>query len=123
VGGQEKIRRLWRHYFSGTDALIFVVDANDRSRIDEAAHEMSAILDSDEMRRKCDHVLVYANKMDLPQNLSVAEVVDKMGLTSNPALKQVHWHVQGACATTGQGLYEGLSWLSNSMRKHRNNRH
>ena len=27
VGGQEKLRPLWRHYFNNTDALIFVVDS------------------------------------------------------------------------------------------------
>ena len=32
VGGQDKIRPLWRHYFSNTQGLIFVVDSNDRDR-------------------------------------------------------------------------------------------
>ncbi|ETW16931.1 ADP-ribosylation factor 1 [Plasmodium falciparum Santa Lucia] len=35
VGGQDKIRPLWRHYYSNTDGLIFVVDSNDRERIDD----------------------------------------------------------------------------------------
>jgi signal recognition particle receptor subunit beta len=30
IGGQEKIRPLWRHYFLNTQGLIFVVDSNDR---------------------------------------------------------------------------------------------
>jgi GTPase SAR1 family protein len=32
VGGQEKIRKLWRHYFQGTHALVFVVDSQDKDR-------------------------------------------------------------------------------------------
>ena len=32
VGGQDKIRPLWRHYFANTQGLIFVVDSNDRDR-------------------------------------------------------------------------------------------
>merc|ERR1712137_1443894 len=36
VGGQDKIRPLWRHYFQNTQGLIFVVDSNDRERIAEA---------------------------------------------------------------------------------------
>merc|ERR1711892_782152 len=32
VGGQDKIRPLWRHYFQNTQAVIFVVDSNDRER-------------------------------------------------------------------------------------------
>lgn len=39
VGGQEKLRPLWRHYFQNTDALIFVVDSQDRDRVDKAAAE------------------------------------------------------------------------------------
>ena len=31
VGGKDKIRPLWRHYFQNTQAIIFVVDSNDRS--------------------------------------------------------------------------------------------
>lgn len=39
VGGQEKLRPLWRHYFNNTDALIYVVDCCDRERIGRAASE------------------------------------------------------------------------------------
>lgn len=40
VGGQDKIRPLWRHYFQNTQGLIFVVDSNDRERIVEAEREL-----------------------------------------------------------------------------------
>ena len=36
VGGQDKIRPLWRYYFQNTQGIIFVVDSNDRDRIAEA---------------------------------------------------------------------------------------
>ena len=39
VGGQEKLRPLWRHYFNNTDALIYVVDCCDRDRIGRASAE------------------------------------------------------------------------------------
>ena len=44
VGGQEKIRPLWKHYYQGVDALIFVVDSADRDRIEEAASELNGLL-------------------------------------------------------------------------------
>ena len=50
VGGQDKIRPLWRHYFQNTQGLIFVVDSNDRERIDgdngakDELHRMVRIL-------------------------------------------------------------------------------
>ena len=36
IGGQAKIRKLWRHYVESADALVFVVDAQDRARLREA---------------------------------------------------------------------------------------
>lgn len=44
VGGQDKIRPLWRHYFQNTQGLIFVVDSNDRERIAEAQEELSKMV-------------------------------------------------------------------------------
>ena len=44
VGGQDKIRPLWRHYFTNTQGLIFVVDSNDRERIQEAAAELNKMV-------------------------------------------------------------------------------
>jgi GTPase SAR1 family protein len=39
VGGQEKLRPLWRHYFNNTDGLIYVVDSQDRDRVHKSAQE------------------------------------------------------------------------------------
>ena len=44
VGGQEKLRPLWRHYFNNTDGLIYVVDCQDRDRIQRAASEFKVWL-------------------------------------------------------------------------------
>jgi len=64
VGGQDKIRPLWRHYFSGTQGLIFVIDSNDRTRIDEARQELHRIILDREMKEAL--LLVFANKQDIP---------------------------------------------------------
>lgn len=64
VGGQDKIRPLWRHYFQNTQGLIFVVDSNDRERVGEASDELKKMLSEDELRDAS--LLVFANKQDLP---------------------------------------------------------
>ncbi|XP_053634296.1 ADP-ribosylation factor 6 isoform X1 [Cherax quadricarinatus] len=64
VGGQDKIRPLWRHYYTGTQGLIFVVDCADRDRVDEARQELHRIINDREMRDAI--ILVFANKQDLP---------------------------------------------------------
>merc|ERR1712086_464439 len=110
VGGQDKIRPLWRHYFQNTQGLIFVVDSNDRDRISEAREELNRMLNEDELRDAL--LLVFANKQDLPDALNAAEITEKLGLHS---IRQRHWFIQSTCATSGEGLYEGLDWLSTNI--------
>ncbi|XP_061835369.2 ADP-ribosylation factor 1-like [Nerophis lumbriciformis] len=107
VGGQDKIRPLWRHYFQNTQGLIFVVDSNDRERCNEAREELMRMLAEDELRNAI--LLVFANKMDLPNALTPTEVTDALGLHT---LRNRPWFIQATCATNGDGLYEGLDWLS-----------
>lgn len=112
VGGQDRIRPLWRHYFQNTQGLIFVVDSNDRERLSEAQDEMSKMLQEDELRDAA--LLVFANKQDLPNAMNAAELTEKLGLMS---LHNRKWFIQATCATQGHGLYEGLDWLSNELSK------
>ncbi|KAL1778435.1 ADP-ribosylation factor 2 [Sigmodon hispidus] len=111
VGGQDKIRPLWRHYFQNTQGLIFVVDSNDRERVNEAREELTRMLAEDELRDAV--LLVFVNKQDLPNAMNAAEITDKLGLHS---LRQRNWYIQATCATSGDGLYEGLDWLSNQLK-------
>lgn len=110
VGGQDKIRPLWRHYYQGTDGVIFVVDSNDRERIAEAKQELDSVLKADELRDAC--LLVLANKSDLPNSMSPAEMADKMGLQQ---LQGRQWFIQSTCATKGDGIYEGMDWLCSTV--------
>lgn len=64
MGGQDKIRPLWRHYFQNTEGIIFVVDSNDVDRISVAKNELERMLSEDELRDAV--LLVFANKQDLP---------------------------------------------------------
>ncbi|GKV43170.1 hypothetical protein SLEP1_g50497 [Rubroshorea leprosula] len=110
VGGQSMIRPLWRHYSQNIQGLIFVVDSNDRERIAEARNELHRILSDNELDNAS--VLVFANKQDVRNSMTVSEVADKLGLYS---LGQRPWYIQATSAITGEGLYEGLDWLSSNI--------
>lgn len=97
VGGQDKIRPLWRHYFSGmapnlftrrrhgadlsvgTQGLIFVIDSNDRDRMDEARTELARIIQDREMKDAL--LLVFANKQDIKNGLFPPPPTEAKGLT------------------------------------------
>lgn len=113
-----------------TQGIIFVADSSDRDRISEAREELQRIPNEDELRDAL--LLVFANKQDLPNAMSVTKITDKLGLHN---LRQQTWHIQvcfmlfvitprvlihkkqAACATSGVGLYEELEWLADNMKK------
>lgn len=112
VGGQDKIRPLWRHYYTGTQGLIFVVDCADGDRIEEACQELHRIVNDREMKEAI--ILVFANKQDLKGALTPEEIPDKLDLHK---IQDRNWYVQPCVATTGDGLQEGLWWLTSNYRK------
>ena len=99
-----------------------MVDSNDRERIDDTAseyaqtqpakEELHCMLMDDELKDAV--LLVLANKQDLPNAMSVDEVTQRLGLN---LLRNRQWRVQGTCAKTGEGLDQGLDWLSQTLSK------
>lgn len=118
IGGQDKIRPLWKYYFSNNNGIIFIVDSTDTERIDDntkefhsAKEELYKLLNEDELRGL--PLLVYANKQDLPNAMAVHEVAKRLGLTNITDRK---WFIQGTNAITRDGLYEGLDWMSKAVK-------
>jgi len=109
VGGQEKIRPLWRHYYQNIDAVIFVIDSNDGGRFDEVSKELHSLMAEDELREAT--VLILCNKQDLPHAESVQTINEKLGLIK---IKQ-KWYVQPTTALYNEGIMDGLDWLYNNI--------
>ncbi|KAI6661391.1 ADP-ribosylation factor 1 [Oopsacas minuta] len=114
VGGKRQIRTLWKHYYQGTDALIYVVDSTDSDRFADAGEEIKRILSHQEMRGV--PVLVIANKQDLKTSLKPTDVKRKLdlnGIEGNSIL------VQGTSAVTGKGVKQGLKHIHKMIRQKR----
>ncbi|KAL7630843.1 UNVERIFIED_CONTAM: hypothetical protein RMT77_018873 [Armadillidium vulgare] len=110
LSGREKVRPLWTCYYYSAKGIIYIVDSNDSSRLEEAKEELYKLLWFAEVQN-CP-VLVYANKQDFPEAVSpegVSDALDMMSLGSRP------WHVQGSCAVEGIGVFEGLDWLLSNI--------
>lgn len=110
ISEQDALRPLWHLYYQGASALIFVVDSNNLQRMDEAREGLHQLLSDEEL--KVSLVLVLANKQDLPNAMSVPEVADRLALHT---IRGRNWHIQGTCAVAGDGVYEGLNWLSDVL--------
>lgn len=108
LGGQTALRNHWGAYCAGgVDGIVFIVDAVDRGRVYEARDELQRLL----RLEACDGaaLLVLANKQDMDDAMSPAQISDELKLMEN---KMRPWHIQGACALNGKGLREGLGWLA-----------
>ena len=106
IGGQKTIRPFWRNYYANTEALIYVVDAADRKRVDEAGSELSELLSADELATV--PLLVMANKSDLMQALSADDIAESLSLFN---IKDRTWQIQACSAKEGTGLEEGIAWV------------
>ncbi|KAL7379256.1 hypothetical protein ABVT39_024965 [Epinephelus coioides] len=107
VGGQDKLRPLWKSYTRRTDGLVFVVDAAEAERMEEAKVELHRITRSAENQGV--PVLVLANKQDLDGAASASEV-EKVLALHELSSSTLH-HTQGCSALDGQGLQPGLEKL------------
>ena len=92
--------------------LLYVVDSSDRDRIEESRDELFAILEDDAMREV--PVVVIANKQDLPHAISPAKMVDALELRK---LTRQKWHIQGACAVNGDGIYEAMETMGRYVKE------
>lgn len=110
-GGQERIRPLWRHYFTGTNALIYVVDSSDSNRLDESHKELMRVIRDKELENCL--LVVLANKQDVSGAITPKELIERFGLWD---LKGHVWLVIPTIATDGTGLMETLTWVSNNSK-------
>ena len=135
-------RPLWHYYFENNDAVIYVIDSSDRERFDEAKEELWDLIQDDRLRDSS--LLVLANKQvffitkhnlisssssknseicsfsntsipkDMPRAASASEITNALDLTK---MTQRQWFVQVTCATSGEGLVEGLEWLAQRVKE------
>ena len=112
LGGGDKIRPLWKHYYKNTSAIVFVVDSKDRGRFAEVRQEMREMMEEKELALA--HLLVLGNKSDLEGASSPGELWDELGLADLASESgSGRATVLPICATSGQGCRESLDWLAN----------
>ncbi|XP_006000618.1 ADP-ribosylation factor-like protein 11 [Latimeria chalumnae] len=113
VGGQDKLRPSWKYYTDDTDALIFVVDSTEEVKLLEAEKELKNILDNVNIRGI--PFLILANKQDVPNALSIKEILSKLKLDS---AEYDNFEIRGCSAYTGEGLTEAVNTLAENIRNH-----
>ncbi|WAR23265.1 TRI23-like protein [Mya arenaria] len=105
VGGQHKIRPLWKHYYFNTQ------DSHNTERLDESHNALVKLVQEKELKDAS--LLIFANKQDLQPCVSIEELTEKFGLFKLCCNRS--WHIQACDTNMGTGLQEGLEWLSRQI--------
>ncbi|KAM8967147.1 ADP-ribosylation factor-like protein 5B [Pelodytes ibericus] len=107
IGGQESLRSSWNTYYSNTEFIILVVDSTDIERLSITKEELYRMLAHEDLRKAA--VLIFANKQDMKGCMTAADISKYLTLSS---IKDHPWHIQSCCALTGEGLCQGLEWMT-----------
>ncbi|KAJ3130819.1 hypothetical protein HK100_007391 [Physocladia obscura] len=116
VGGCDKIRPLYRHYFQNTDALIFVIDSSDRDRFAEALDELVSICTQIRTEQEQSGgsifagILILANKQDISTAMTPREIT--LPLLANLEPLNIKWTLVPCSAIANNKLNDGFEWLS-----------
>tara|TARA_A100001388_G_C28598142_1_gene416797 strand:+ start:131 stop:679 length:549 start_codon:yes stop_codon:yes gene_type:complete len=111
LGGQSSLRSMWKHYYEGSDAIIFVVDSNDKDRLQEASDELYELLDNQYLKDK--PFLIFANKQDLPCAVDINEFKKKMRLENMEMARKIR--IVGCSAINNEKIDLGLKWLRSAL--------
>ncbi|KAJ6184854.1 hypothetical protein N7519_006155 [Penicillium mononematosum] len=116
IGGRHTLRPEWGVYIAQTNAIIFVVDSTD-IRLDDAANELTNLLNLECMRQLSDApLLVFANKQDLKGAKSPVEIAEALHLRE---LGDRIWNIAPCSATDGVGISGGMDWLVQALKSQR----
>jgi len=114
MSGQGRYRNLWEHYYRDCQGIIFVVDSSDRLRMVVAKDELDMLLQHPDIQARKLPILFFANKMDMRDAMSSVKVSQTLGLER---LLDKPWHICASNAVTGEGLHEGVEWLTGQIKE------
>lgn len=109
VGGRGAGRPLSQMYYRNAKAFVYVVDSNDRNRTNTVREELDRLISEGALKDR--FLLIFANKQDLPDAMSLEELREKLAL--NEFDEKIVWHLQAASAMENTGIKEGFEWLVN----------
>ncbi|CAK8996663.1 Phospholipase B-like protein B, partial [Durusdinium trenchii] len=113
IGGQAQYREEWSRYSRGCDVIIFVVDAADPARVEEAKIELHRLLEDRELATT--PILVASNKIDVEPHMLETEIIRNLNLdyvVDNP------WVVVPVSALRNLNVDRILQWLIGTLTRH-----
>ena len=110
LGGQESNRSLWDVYYMNTDGIIYVIDSQDENNYEESKLQFHKLLKNTALKNAT--ILIYANKQDLQGAKTINDIIKDYELDK---IRNHSWKIQPSSALRGEGLIEGIKWLSEQL--------
>ncbi len=101
----------WVHFYSDTSVIIFVVSSEDADRFEQVKEQLHIVCRDKQLKDAI--LLVFANKQDLPNARPISEITDALRLSE---LENRVWTIQPCCATSGEGIWDGMKWISENVK-------
>eukprot|EP01063_Lacrimia_lanifica_P027046 TRINITY_DN373_c0_g3_i1.p2 TRINITY_DN373_c0_g3~~TRINITY_DN373_c0_g3_i1.p2 ORF type:complete len:189 (+),score=95.58 TRINITY_DN373_c0_g3_i1:142-708(+) len=112
IGGQARFRGMWERYCRGVNAIVFVVDSQDRANIDAAQKELMELMGKKALEKI--PLLVLGNKNDLPGHMNETELSAALDLDM---IKDREVCVYSISAKNAVNIDVTLQWLIKHAKK------
>ncbi|XP_040262217.1 ADP-ribosylation factor-like protein 13A [Bufo bufo] len=115
----QKMRANWRLYYTHAHALVFVLDASDHGRIQEAAGVLSSVLKHSRVAGK--PLLILANKQDRASALLPSEIIELLSLEKLVNENKTLCRIEPCSASTDfhsshdWAILKSLRWILRSV--------
>lgn len=116
VGGHPSMRKIWKNFYMSTDAIIYMVDAANPSRFQEAREALENILN--DASAKNIPIIILGNKIDLKSASSENDLVQNLGIQDALLKEKDRKVVLFMCSISKKmGYKEALLWLNEQLTK------
>jgi len=113
LGGQLKMRSLWEKYYTEANVIVFLVDAVDLGRLEEAKLAYESVCDHDQTGNI--PILILANKMDVAGALRPGELAVHLFAIPDAAQRS---RVFSISALSGEGVETALNNILEAAKSH-----
>ncbi|CAO1414835.1 unnamed protein product [Diamesa serratosioi] len=114
LGGQSELQSLWDKYYDESHAVIYVIDSNDRDRMNESKELFDKMIKNELLSGV--PLLILANKQDIPECMGVREI-KPVFQQAGPLIGRRDCLIIPISAINAEGVDEGIKWLVDSLKR------